>query len=207
MNDDERRDERRTEERANALNTALGGTTKLFTRPNVLNTALDAKIKSTGGDGVVMGGANPRPSGAVLGGSSAAQLSARRLERHGVRMEMRKVSAQAHCAHHGAQANCAHHGAQARSAQYGVHARSAQGGRRPACTCSPRRPLLPTGAQARSAKGGRRWWSRWWSRCSTRRGRWRSARLPRLTGRPPGGEAPPDAGPCECASKGRLVNR
>jgi hypothetical protein len=41
----------------------------------------------------VMGGANPRPSGAVLGGSSAAQLSARRLERHGVRMELRKVSA------------------------------------------------------------------------------------------------------------------
>ena len=92
VNDDERRA---------ALKTALGGAMKPLTRYEVINTALMTKPKSTGdGDavlgGAVMGGANPRPTGAVLGGSSATQLSARRLERHGVRMEMRKVSA-----HHG----------------------------------------------------------------------------------------------------------
>ncbi|KOO30518.1 hypothetical protein Ctob_008232 [Chrysochromulina tobinii] len=86
------------DERRVALKTALGGAAKPLTRPEALNTALDAKPKPTGDGGAalggaVMGGANPRPSGAVLGGSSAAQLSARRLERHGVRMELRKVSA------------------------------------------------------------------------------------------------------------------
>eukprot|EP00900_Chrysochromulina_parva_P026651 jgi/Chrpa1/861/Chrysochromulina_OHIO_Genome00004859-RA len=86
------------DERRVALKTALGGAAKPLARPEALNTALDAKPKPTGDGGAVMGGAvmggaNPRPSGAVLGGSSAAQLSARRLERHGVRMELRKASA------------------------------------------------------------------------------------------------------------------
>ena len=150
------------DERRVALKTALGGAAKPLARPEALNTALDAKPKPTGDGfavlgGAVMGGANPRPSGAVLGGSSAAQLSARRLERHGVRMELRKVSARhgalkptapttapmPHSDHHGAYARGAHHSAHALSAHHhGAHARSAQGGRRPACTCSPRRPLL-----------------------------------------------------------------
>jgi len=144
------------DERRVALKTALGGAAKPLTRPEALNTALDAKPKPTGDSGAVMGGANPRPSGAVLGGSSAAQLSARRLERHGVRMELRKVSARhgalkpiapttapmPRSAHHGAYARGALHSAHALSAHHGAHARSAQGGRRPACTCSPRRPLF-----------------------------------------------------------------
>jgi hypothetical protein len=164
----------------------------------------------------VLGGANPRPSGAVLGGSSAAQLSARRLERHGVRMELRKVSAR-----HGALKPIA-----PTTAPCPIVTTTA---RTPVVPTTARTPLVhtttaPTPAapkvggalharahhgvlsstgersQARSAEGERRWWSR----CSTRRGR--SDWLPRLTGRPPGGEAPPDAGACECARKGRLVN-
>ena len=206
------------DERRVALKTALGGAAKPLARPEALNTALDAKPKPTGDGGAVLGGANPRPSGAVLGGSTAAQLSARRLERHGVRMELRKVSAR--------------HGAL--SPQRPPRRPS------PIVTTTARTPVVPSTArtplvytttaptpaapkaggalharahhgvlsstgersQARSAEGERRWWSR----CSTRRGRRRSDWLPRLTGRPPGGEAPPDAGACECARKGRLVN-
>jgi len=48
-----------------------------------------------------------------------------------------------HSDHHGAYARGAHHSAHALSVHHhGAHARSAQGGRRPACTCSPRRPLF-----------------------------------------------------------------